>query len=247
MEIAKKEDTAPQKTTAPKRSRGRPRKIKVLEGSLAAKVAALDPKVFEKGEEYLNKIFNFITSHEGYKENADSLIKELYLATDGFNNLPSNEPAKKEVSVKSEPVLLPEDMPGFFIEMLEVEASAGPGTYNEGYAASQQVFISNSEYYRNLYTENPANLRVLKIRGDSMEPLLHDGQTCIVRLENSFTSSGIYVFTYGDVTFIKRLQKSRDSYIAISENIKYPPFIIEESNNFTIHGKLVLGLDYTRL
>lgn len=136
---------------------------------------------------------------------------------------------------------------GFFVEMLDIEASAGPGTYTDDYTASQKVFISNYEYYRNLSTEDPSRLRVLKIRGDSMEPILHDGQTCIVRLENTFTSSGIYVFSYGDTIYIKRLQRTAETIIAISENPKYQPFLIDSTEPFTIHGKLVLGLDYTRL
>ncbi|MFC6277174.1 S24 family peptidase [Psittacicella hinzii] len=191
-----------------KRGRGRPRKVKVLQGSMAAS------------------------------------------GNVGFRPLPNG---RYEVVPKNPPIgaiagqYIPHDTPGFFVEMIDIEASAGPGTYTDDYTSSQQVFISNYEYYRNLSNEDPKNLRVLKIRGDSMMPVLHDGQTCIVRLETTFTSSGIYVFTYRDVTYIKRLQRSGDTLVAISENSKYPPFIIESSENFAIHGKLVLGLDYTRL
>ncbi|RIY31976.1 S24 family peptidase [Psittacicella gerlachiana] len=226
--MANKDNTNTSLPETPKRGRGRPRKINVIKGSPAALGLVDKEQLIKSNKDYvpydkLHELTNFANNKQ---------------AVEDFTNRRLAEANEKNT---------PTEIPGFFVEMLDVEASAGPGTYNEGYVPTQQVFISNSEYYRNLYTENPNNLRVLKIRGDSMEPILHDGQTCIVRLENNFTSSGIYVFTYGDVTFIKRLQKTRDSFVAISENIKYPPFIIEDSQNFIIHGKLILGLDYTRL
>lgn len=227
-----KTDTNQATPTTPKRGRGRPRKVRVLQGSPAALGMVENEQLTKtKGSrEYvpydkLQELANFANNPEAIEEYKLQKAEEL---------------AAKTAARLAE-------APGFFLEMLDVEASAGPGTFSNDYIASQQIFISNSEYYRNLYTENPNHLRVLKIRGDSMEPVLHDGQTCIVRLENSFSSPGIYVFTYGEVTFIKRLQKVRDTYVAISENVNYPPFIIEETENFIIHGKLILGLDYTRL
>lgn len=139
-----------------------------------------------------------------------------------------------------------QQIPGFFIEALDVEASAGPGSYSHDYVSISRAFVSEYEYSQYLGHENPAHLKVLRITGDSMERTLKSGQTCMVRLVNGFEQAGIYVFTYDGVTYIKRLTRCQDHYIASSINTKYEPFTVEEEL-LIIHAKLILSLEYKAL
>lgn len=132
---------------------------------------------------------------------------------------------------------------GFFIEDFDFEASAGSGSYTNDYVNISRAFVSEYEYSHYLGHENPTQLKVLRIIGDSMERLLKSGQSCMVRLVNTFEQGGIYVFTYDGVTYIKRLTRCQDHYIASSINTKYDPFTIQEER-LIIHAKLILSLEY---
>ena len=80
---------------------------------------------------------------------------------------------------------------------------------------------------------------------------LHDSEaTNTVRVEiyvdvaeNYFSADGLYVFTFDDHTFIKRLQKRGRKMWAMSDNKeKYEPWQIHTDDPIYIHGRVVFSL-----
>lgn len=82
---------------------------------------------------------------------------------------------------------------------------------------------------------------LMDVRGDSMEPLLKDGDTVLVDQSDTAVMDGrIYVVTLGDELRVKRLQKTLRGYVLRSENSRYADIIIEgnDLDALKIHGRV---------
>jgi phage repressor protein C with HTH and peptisase S24 domain len=68
------------------------------------------------------------------------------------------------------------------------------------------------------------NLRVLEVRGDSMEPYLLDGDVVLIDLGQKDVEDGdVYALAYGDELRIKRLSRRFDGGLIIrSDNPRFP-------------------------
>ena len=71
----------------------------------------------------------------------------------------------------------------------------------------------------------PHHRRVLYVRGDRMEPDLHDGDAVMIDTNDCVPRDGeVYAVTYADELFIKRLFKLRGGGLELySDNDRYPP------------------------
>lgn len=83
----------------------------------------------------------------------------------------------------------------------------------------------------------------LKVKGDSMYPLIMDGDLVLVRLQNEIDSGDLAVVIVDEEDgVIKRVQYSTNKVTLISENSEnYPPRIFErnEINRLRIWGKAI--------
>ncbi len=84
----------------------------------------------------------------------------------------------------------------------------------------------------------------LKIRGDSMEPRMCEGDVVIVRQQNDAESGDIVIATVnGDTATCKRLRKYRDGIELVSNNPSYEPMFFSnkeiENKPVKIIGKVV--------
>lgn len=106
---------------------------------------------------------------------------------------------------------------------IDVLASLGPGN----------VF-SSADIRRNWQIEEnllilagilPKNARLIQCQGDSMEPLICDGDMVLVDLDLKDGGPGLYVFDSGRGLQIKRIQTNvlEGTVTVKSENPKYPP------------------------
>lgn len=66
------------------------------------------------------------------------------------------------------------------------------------------------------------HLAASKVRGDSMEPTLHDGDTLICD-DLGYKEDGIYVIIYKGKGYVKRLQQTASGVKIISDNPAYAP------------------------
>jgi repressor LexA len=82
-----------------------------------------------------------------------------------------------------------------------------------------------------------SGLFALKIKGDSMESTLWNGDTVVVRWQETASSGDIVVVRYeeGEAT-VKRLKVKPAGLVLIPDNEKYEPFPIGEGR---IAGKVI--------
>lgn len=131
------------------------------------------------------------------------------------------------------------------IEILDVEASAGNGAF---LTRSEQGLLAQEfdlDFFRRQFERTDAkNLKIIAVKGDSMAPTLESGDLLYVDVsENYFSADGLYVFTFDDHTFIKRLQKRGREMWAISDNKEeYKEWEIKQNDPVYIHGRVVFSL-----
>ena len=93
-------------------------------------------------------------------------------------------------------------------------------------------------------------LSVVRVRGDSMQGVLEDGDTILIDHTQTTPYDGIYAIRIENEVFVKRVQRKLNKLRIISENPNYETFEIDltdEYQNFAIIGKVVwLGRPLTR-
>ena len=83
------------------------------------------------------------------------------------------------------------------------------------------------------------NIAACRVKGDSMEPTLFDGDTIICDNKGYDGNDGVYTIIYKGNGFVKRLQRTKDGVKIISDNKFYEPmFESSESEDFTVIGKV---------
>lgn len=131
------------------------------------------------------------------------------------------------------------------VEILDIEASAGNGTF---LTRSEQGLLAQEfdlDFFRRQFGRTDAkNLKIIAVKGDSMAPTLESGDLLYVDVaENYFSADGLYVFTFDEHTFVKRLQKRGKELWAISDNkTQYDPWQIPQDEPLYIHGRVVFSL-----
>lgn len=101
-----------------------------------------------------------------------------------------------------------------------------------------------------LSVTSPENLRVVTATGNSMEPMIMDGDLLLIDIGvTSFNRDGVYVLTIAGQRIIKRLQRVLDGIRILSDNRVYPEMIIpvERMDEIQIHGKAVYTWTGTNL
>jgi len=83
----------------------------------------------------------------------------------------------------------------------------------------------------------------LKLKGDSMEPRMTEGDVVIVKKQSDVTSGEIAIVMVDGEATCKKVVKHSDGMVLISNNLKYAPmfFTIKDidDKNITILGKVV--------
>jgi phage repressor protein C with HTH and peptisase S24 domain len=120
---------------------------------------------------------------------------------------------------------------GIVIPFLEDQAiSAGPGAdLDEGDNPTR--YIRAPEYLARY-----PDLAMLPVRGDSMDPTLHDGDL-VVCDGGGWDGDGIYVIKSEEKAFVKRVLFTPDGYQVISDNKMYPTYGAR-NENLAIVGKV---------
>ena len=63
---------------------------------------------------------------------------------------------------------------------IDVRAAAGPGAVNEGFEETKEMWFFADPVIRHEFRARPADLRMIAIDGDSMEPLLAAGDRILI-------------------------------------------------------------------
>lgn len=131
------------------------------------------------------------------------------------------------------------------VDVLDVQASAGPGTFvSSEFIETIRAIEYTEEQARLMFGNRPAHaIKVITVNGDSMEGTIDPGDFVFVDTSIShFEGDGIYVFIFGKTIHIKRLQMLKTSLIVLSDNKLYNSWEIEESDEgqFHILGKVLI-------
>jgi phage repressor protein C with HTH and peptisase S24 domain len=113
---------------------------------------------------------------------------------------------------------------GEFVDIprLPLEASAGPGA-----TAAQEIPFDSFRFSRRWLREQglePGQLSAIRVMGDSMDPLLRDGDEILVDRTHRAFREGVHVVRLGDALHVKLLQAVPPGRLRlISKNPAYEP------------------------
>lgn len=108
------------------------------------------------------------------------------------------------------------------VPRLDLGASAGPGRVPGGEAAFDTFRFSRRWLEEQGLAR--AELSAIRVEGDSMEPLLNDGDEILVDRAPRPFRDGIHVVRLGDTLMVKRVASAGPGRVALlSQNFAYPP------------------------
>lgn len=168
--------------------------------------------------------------------NAPSIAVAVALAQAGGESLDWLLLGKKSV-----PVTNAEEDTYAYVPLYDARCSAGSGAWNEGAKIWTQLAFTRYSLQRKGLS--PDNLSAIQVSGDSMEPLLADGDTVMIdHKRNSLEGEGIYVIHLDDHLYAKRLQRQFDGSLQIiSENKAYQNMTVPKERLGELHiiGRVV--------
>lgn len=124
------------------------------------------------------------------------------------------------------------------VPRLDLDASAGTGAL----PASGEGAFDTFRFSRRWLAEqglDGAQLSAITVAGDSMEPLLNDGDEILVDCSPRPFRDGIHVVRLGDTLMVKRVAQAGAGRLALlSQNLAYPPIEVA-ADEVTIIGRVV--------
>ena len=115
------------------------------------------------------------------------------------------------------------------VPRLSLEASAGPGA-----TAAEELPVDAFRFSRRWLRENglePAQLSAIRVMGDSMDPLLRDGDEILVDRTPRPFREGVHVVRLGEALHVKLLQAVPPGRLRlISKNAAYEPVEVPMSD-----------------
>jgi len=129
------------------------------------------------------------------------------------------------------------------IPILDVEASGGMGFLNGTELVNDHMTVEKS--YLGEFGLPTDNLKIITIRGDSMEPELTTGDLVLVHhvtIPMEKMHDGMFVVLIDDLLFIKRLQRLPGKRIKVisSNRDAYDPFTVD-AVDLSIIGRVVFA------
>ena len=109
--------------------------------------------------------------------------------------------------------------------------------YNIPVSAGNGEWLDEGCEYEYVEFENASSNAdyVLKVRGDSMEPMYSNGDIVFVKANLLVESGQVGIFVLNGEGFLKQLQGNR----LVSLNSNYQPIIVEEWDSFFCAGKVI--------
>lgn len=108
------------------------------------------------------------------------------------------------------------------VPRLNIGASAGPGLVPES-----EVLFDAFRFSRRWMAEQGlegAKLSAITVEGDSMEPLLNNGDEILIDTADRPFRDGVHVVRLGDTLMVKRVaQAGAGRFSLLSQNLAYPP------------------------
>ena len=129
--------------------------------------------------------------------------------------------------------------------VLSLDVACGKGVYGDNAYVTSMV-SATEDWFRLKVRKDPRDMCLVHALGDSMEPLIEDGDMVFFdKTSKNRPCDGIWVFSYEERLFLKRLQFLPDSKIkVISSNTAYEPYVISINESFRLFGRYVAVLGF---
>lgn len=129
--------------------------------------------------------------------------------------------------------------------VLSLDAACGRGACGDNAYITSMV-SATEDWFRLKVRKDPRDMCLVHALGDSMEPLIEDGDMVFFdKTSKNRPCDGIWVFSYEERLFLKRLQFLPDSKIkVISSNTAYEPYVISINESFRLFGRYVAVLGF---
>ena len=122
--------------------------------------------------------------------------------------VPKRKPAKRTRRIP--PAGIP-GVPLSAIPEMEIDAAAGPGALNEEFATEKARWYLPEVMVRHEADANPEGLRILRVRGNSMEPEMSAGDRIVVDTARRIPATGeMAVLWDGNGLVVKRIETVRE-------------------------------------
>ncbi len=131
------------------------------------------------------------------------------------------------------------DSSGAWVEVprLAIEASAGPGA-----AEQRELPFDSFRFSRKWLREHgleAGKLSAVRVIGDSMEPLLREGDDLLVDLSGRAFRDGVYVLRLDGNLLVKRVtSQGAGRFSILSQNLSYPPITVS-AEELELVGRVV--------
>jgi hypothetical protein len=126
------------------------------------------------------------------------------------------------------------------VPKLAVGASAGAGALTEAEGFAGKVGF-DEKWLRKLGVD-PAQVSLIRVEGDSMQPTLNDGDDIMVDKAAALKplKSGVHVLRMDDVLMVKRLAVGKGGMLSVlSDNVAYPSWPDVEAAAVSVIGRVV--------
>ncbi|NBN70538.1 hypothetical protein GWJ01_05385 [Proteus sp. G2618] len=190
-----------------------------------------------KDKSYVSRML-YSPNKKGYKRIGDKMVIAIQRAL--------GLPAGWMDGINDSTFTLPETNDNFKVEMLDIQASAGPGVMViDDFIETITAIEYSADEAKRLFGGRPANtIKMITVKGDSMAETFEPRDQIFVDITtNFFDGDGIYVFVLDNQLYIKRLQKQYKRLAVISDNPKYETWYLEEDNvnSVYIHAKVLVS------
>lgn len=132
------------------------------------------------------------------------------------------------------------------IEHIGIKPECGNGLMVYDEPEIKPIRISADTITRYMRCSNPTNLKAFTARGDSMRPLIEDGDTVLVDIgRTDIVNQGVFIFTSNNEWRIKRLNLKLNGVLeVISDNTTYEKEYLTPEDNIEIiiRGRVILNL-----
>ena len=148
-----------------------------------------------------------------------------------------HEAVPKRRPVKRRPPRTPAALPGaplVAVREVTVEVSAGAGAFAEEFVSETALWHWPENMIRHEAGSEPENLRILRVKGNSMEPELRDGDRIVVDVSRRLPATGeTFVLWDGIGLVVKHVEVARGDAVdddepprlrLISANPDYAPY-----------------------
>lgn len=160
-----------------------------------------------------------------------------YVSEEGTKNLEKICDFLDKVGAK---IVFPGQELDGFVLVPRVKGVAGAGESWETSAEKAGMYAFRESFMRYLNI-NPAKAIMMYVRGDSMEPLIHDRDTILVDTNDNEVRDGlIYLVGFEETVMVKRMQRIPRGWNLCSENKNYPPISVlgQELESMQVHGRV---------